>query len=412
MPRASTAGAEHPLSWLTAALCVLVLVRIIWRLARRQKPAAWPVIGCGLLLALASAFMITRPSLPVWRALEPILAQLQYPWRFLTLTAVGAMIAVGGLPLLLSGRTSRPPFVTNEVPPEPHGPSLPEGSILSGVAALFRPRSRRVRSDLQPRPHPSTSVSALMPASAQDAQAFIFSGDRRRLSLTASLLLGLLIVALLLQPLPNLPAQPLALAAADTWAPDRMWREDAEAGQVGATWTGEFLPVTVAEQRWALGRPREGAQDGAPLSSRPAVQITRMRYDRVELALETAAPLTVRLHQFYLPAWQTMVNNARMPTYPTGELGLVSADLPAGASRFAFRFGPTPAWIAGGLLALLVAVVWAFMAWRSKPPRRRLRGAAVALVILAAVLGLNSLGIGGRGGHPRRCSRPWATWPC
>ena len=49
---------------------------------------------------------------------------------------------------------------------------------------------------------------------------------------------------------------------AEAWAPDRMWREDAEAGQVGATWTGEFLPLTVHEQRWALGRSRPDAADG------------------------------------------------------------------------------------------------------------------------------------------------------
>ncbi len=33
-----------------------------------------------------------------------------------------------------------------------------------------------------------------------------------------------------------------------------MWEFDAAQGQVGATWTGEFLPRWVTEQRWAIGR--------------------------------------------------------------------------------------------------------------------------------------------------------------
>ena len=88
---------------------------------------------------------------------------------------------------------------------------------------------------------------------------------------------------LLVQPLLNLPATPLPITAAEAWAPDRMWREDAEAGQVGATWTGEFLPLTVREQRWALGRPREGATDGPALDPLPTVQILERGYDRVIL---------------------------------------------------------------------------------------------------------------------------------
>ncbi len=284
--------------------------------------------------------MTTAASLPVWRMFEPILANLQYPWRFLVLTALGAMIAAGALPSLVAGLHSA---------------------------------GERLKSSLRAR-------------SAAVAGAAIFA---------------VFLLALIVQPLLTLPSQPLTISAADAWTPDRMWREDAAAGQVGATWTGEFLPLTVQEQRWALSRPAEASEEGPTLSPRPSVRIERLGYDRVELTLETAAPLTVLLHQFHLPMWQAYVNSQRVPTFPSGDLGLVSADVAQGTNRLLFRFGPSPAWVAGGVLALLAAAGWAYLAWRDRRSDRRLVWAGLGLIVLVAGLGLNGIGIGQQMGTPQ-----------
>ena len=227
---------DHPLSWLTTALFVIVLALLAWRLLRRQRVEAAPVAGFSLALTAAAAFMVTSASLPVWLRTAPVLAQLQYPWRFMALANLGVLGLAGALPALLEGK---------------------QGDKETRLMFLGR-------------------VSVVV-------------------------LIGGMFV---LQALPNVPAEPLPLSDAEVWAPDRMWREDAEAGQVGATWTGEFLPQTVGEQRWALGRPRPGATDGQAPDPFPQVQLNRVGYLSTELGIRTEDPITVRLHQFYLPGWE------------------------------------------------------------------------------------------------------------
>ena len=169
---------------------------------------------------------------------------------------------------------------------------------------------------------------------------------------------------------------------------------------MGATWTGEFLPKAVSEQRWALGRPREGAVDGPAMQPAPVVSLTRLGYAALTAQVETAAPLPLRLHQFHLPGWNATVSGQPAPTYPSGELGLVTVDVPAGTHEVVISFGATPARTAGLLLSLAAAAVWialAFVRTRS----RALRATGVTLGVLAVVLALNSLGVGQRTWTPQ-----------
>jgi hypothetical protein len=342
--------ADHPLSWLTAVMMALVAGLLLWRLARRTRVHDRAILAFALALTLLAIFMITGASPPVWMLLAPILANLQYPWRFLTLAAVGFAISLGALPGLLKP---------------------------AAVSASRAPRT-------------SSGVRHLIEA---------WRGRSPRLVEAAPL--AVLIFVLLLHPLLIVPAQPLPFPAADAWAPDRMWREDAAAGQVGATWTGEFMPLTVPEQRWALGRPAERAADGPALTPRPQVRLARLGYDQIELEIQTTAPLSIRLHQFHLPAWQATLNDRPLATYPSGELGLATADLPAGNGRLAFQFGPTTAWRIGGALAVIAALIWAILAWRGRRQARGLAWAAAGLLLVVALLGLNRLGIGQRLWTPR-----------
>jgi len=343
--------ADHPVSWLTALLFLLVFGLFVYRLVRRQRITNAPVVGFGLALMAASAFMITLPSLLIWESLAPILANLQYPWRFLTLTALGFAMCLGALPSLLwtSPRTRGG-----------QGESL-ESSV--------------------------TSVSPWFNVRASWKWILLAAGA----------------VALILQPLITAPAQPLPFSAADAWAPDRMWREDAEAGQVGATWTGEFMPLTVTEQRWALGRPSEDAHVGTPLAPRPDVRLARVGYDQAALEVKSAAPLSIRLHQFHLPAWRAWLDGQPIATRPTGELGLVTADLPAGGGNLAFRFGPAPEWLLAAALAVIAALIWAGLAWRERrqPGGRKLVWTAAVLLLVVALLGFNRLGVGQQTWMPR-----------
>jgi len=209
-------------------------------------------------------------------------------------------------------------------------------------------------------------------------------------------LLGLLTLVAVGVAISGLQLQPLPLADADVWSPERMWREDAQVGQVGATWTGEFLPIWVKEQRWALGRGAESAEDGPALAPQPEVHVTSVAYDGVTLDLDSANPMKVSLHQFHLPAWVSIIGERRNMTYPTGDLALATADVPAGETRISFRFGPTPASLAGSSLTVLAALVLVGLTWRSRRSGsgRALMTAAVILLTLCSALMLNSLGVG------------------
>jgi hypothetical protein len=192
----------------------------------------------------------------------------------------------------------------------------------------------------------------------------------------------------MLAALPGLRIEPLPLSRADAVLPDRMWAEDAAAGQVGATWTGEFLPVTVQEQRWALGRPREGAVDGPAMQPAPVVTLTRLGYASLAAQVETAAPLQLRLHQFHLPGWNATVDGQAAATYPTDEQGLVTVDVPAGTREVVIRFGATPIRTAGLLISLAAAVTLALNSlgvgqrtWTPQPVQATLEDVAVLLAV-------------------------------
>ncbi len=80
-------SADHPLGLPSFAmlLAALVLALQAWR-ARAQ----WltPLL-LFVALSLVSLAMTLDLSLPVWQTFQPLLAFLQYPWRFLTLAAIG-----------------------------------------------------------------------------------------------------------------------------------------------------------------------------------------------------------------------------------------------------------------------------------------------------------------------------------
>ena len=325
----------HPQNWLFMAILALVTGLLIWRWRQRRTPAHTAILVFHLLLAAVAILMTTTLSLPIWHPLTPLLGFLQYPWRFLSLAAVGVAVAGGGLIPLIIGSEGK-------------------GSVQYSVFSV------------------------------QCSVASVQWG-----------IVGVVFVLAVLVSLPRLPYEPLPLSPADVWFPERMWQEDAEMGQVGATWTGEFLPRTVTEQRWALGRPREGAQDTPPLPGPPQATITSVQHLGLTLDLDTPAEMPLLLHQFQAPGWNASVDGQPADVRASGELGLVTVDVfPAGQHDVAFDFGYTPARVIGAWLSALAALLWALWAWRVGKGGRWLRPAAVGIVAATIILMLNSGGLG------------------
>ncbi len=316
----------HPQNWLTIAILLLIMGLLVWRWWQRRPPAHTAILSFHLILAAGAIFMTTTLSLPIWHPLTPLLGFLQYPWRFLSLAAVGVAVSGG----------------------------------------------------------------ALIPLAVEMRRGDQDSGFRVQWGMV-----GMVFVLAMLTSLPKLPYEPLPLTPADTWFPERMWREDADAGQVGATWTGEFLPRAVTEQRWALGRPREGATDTPPLPGPPRVALTSVQHLGLTLTLDTPATMPVLLHQFQAPGWNVTVDGAPADMRASSELGLVTVDVyPEGKHDVAFAFGYTPERVLGAWLSALAALLWSAWAWRTGKIGRWLRPAAMGMVALTTILMLNSGGVG------------------
>lgn len=171
--------------------------------------------------------------------------------------------------------------------------------------------------------------------------------SRLRFRLLRLMFLTVLSAFLLLYAFAGLSPQPASYRAA-ALTPQQMWAFDAEHGQVGATWTGEFLPRWVQEQRWAIGREPEGAGEQRGRAEPPdQVRVVAQGYLHERLVYEATEPATLVFHAFYYPAWRVEVDGRPVPTGPAGELGLLSASVPAGRHELARRWAATPAVVTG-----------------------------------------------------------------
>jgi hypothetical protein len=135
-----------------------------------------------------------------------------------------------------------------------------------------------------------------------------------------------------------------------------MWETDRENGQVGATWTGEYLPVWVTEQRWALARPLPDPAPGGRALPPGQVRLTGVGHTRYDLTVEAPEGTAVILHQFHYPGWQATWQGDTQPSQPEGVLALASLDLEAGSGPMTARLGYTPAQLWGTLFSLVTSL--------------------------------------------------------
>lgn len=167
---------------------------------------------------------------------------------------------------------------------------------------------------------------------------------------------------------------------------EQMWSRDAELGQIGATWTGEFLPRWVTEERWAIGRTPTKVASAAPAANVSMRPVTAGYLTRIYTS-SSPRPVTVRLPRFFFPAWRVTVDDEDVTTYPVDSLGLLAFDLPAGDHRVLLRWQATAAVRVGQGAALCgwLALLWALGGRRQRTAA--LLWALVGVVGFAAAAG-------------------------
>ena len=167
---------------------------------------------------------------------------------------------------------------------------------------------------------------------------------------------------------------------------EQMWAFDAEFGQVGMTWTGEFLPRWVSEQRWAIGRE---PSDGSSAEGLPGVDLSvtpqQLGYQSARYQVDAAEPTTLIWHRFYFPAWQVSIDGEPVETFPSGDLGLLSATAPSGKHIVALRWTATPSVQAGRLLGVVAWALLLALLWFGKARRYWFFGWLLAGVLIAGL---------------------------
>jgi hypothetical protein len=177
---------------------------------------------------------------------------------------------------------------------------------------------------------------------------------------------------------------------------EAMWQQDREHGQVGATWTGEYLPVWVTEQRWAISLPlADPVLDGVALPA-GQVKLVGVGYNRYDLISQAAEASPLALHQFHFPGWQAAgrVDSFRSSSQAHGVLGLATVDLPSTSGLLTMRLGLTKAQQWSALLSLTaflaagVVLVAQYQAPKAQSTHSRLSALLLAacFVLPAAVL--------------------------
>ena len=130
--------------------------------------------------------------------------------------------------------------------------------------------------------------------------------------------------------------------------------------------------------------------------------LARRDYAGLTAQIDNDQPFAFRLHQFHLPGWNARIDGQPAPTYPSGELGLVTVDVPPGSHEIRIEFGATPYRTVGAALSILAVLAWAAIVWFRARSHRRLLASSLLLLLLTLALSLNSLGLG---------RRQWTPYP-
>ncbi len=302
--------AEHPLSVVHLFL-LLISIAAIFRLAKiGQKKASWQM-ALFLLAAILSFFMTLTYSLPLWKLLEPLLASLQYPWRFMGIASLGVAFLAGGV-TFWAKEESKGGFWGYAL-----GLSLMALSVIASLACLPGERLEMIEREVT--------------------------------------------VA-------------------------RMWEEDFAHRQIGTTWTAEYLPVWVRADRSEIPLPPSTpkALDTRGFEA-PKVVVIKEGYLWYELGVKSAKSTTLRFHIFYFPGWQGYVDKKKVDTYPWGEFGLVTLDVPAGEHQLLLRFEETRERKLGASFSL-ATFIFLILALLRYSPKKYLFVAFLIILLLAGLL--------------------------
>lgn len=225
-------------------------------------------------------------------------------------------------------------------------------------------------------------------------------------SLSAALILGALL--LLFPRAPGVRwAAAIALAALVLWtsmlrldpALSPVWYDIGEGdiqlndlyarGRDGFPLFADYLPLAMQTSPFmlALPRPPDSSERLSPVTSPTQLRVTHENPVRIQLAVETTEPTTVRFHRVFFPGWQVDVDGRPVPTYASSKLGHVTVELPEGNHTVIAHFGQTPIRRLGdGLSWLSLAIMGAGLTGSFRRRRTWVIGGGLLILLGATAL--------------------------
>lgn len=198
-----------------------------------------------------------------------------------------------------------------------------------------------------------------------------------KLRLVSYPLFSLAIIALAIINLP-VRAFPLTDAQLDLQRSDD---PDYAVAQMGWSWTREFVPASVEEETVIGQKARSGSANSPSVI--PSVRIEKEGLLSRTMRVSTQQPFDLALHSFFYPGWQAFVDNSPAPTYPSGNLGLATVNVPSGDHTVAFRFEETPFRIAMDITSALTFI--AGIVWLASRHRRTSIALGAMTIVLATM---------------------------
>lgn len=340
-----------PLMWSTLAIVAGTLLAG-WYVAPALLESGWVGIGAQETSGYLNHF-VSRGDLFDWRIPFPYpgAAEATVP-----IPGIIALILVCVLPLLL--RPSTPPR------------RILLAVLATGVAAILLTTTAsesvwRWLAPLLSRLQFPWRWQSMVALAAALGGAFAVQHVTRRLAparaMGVAAVLSLVVLVIFLGGL----RWTVLLVGEDSLTTESMLAFDAAMGQVGASWTGEFLPTTVTEERWAIGR--DDPNDAPAVQGRvdASAGLVRAGYLHAEYAVDAPDPWRATFHRFAYPAWQVRVDRAAVESVAVSSVGLLSATVPSSAQMLSVKWEATRSVWIGRAMSLFGWLILLWVAWRA-----------------------------------------------
>jgi hypothetical protein len=312
-------AADHPLGLLSGLLLLIALPVALY--AWLQHDRLWRPLAFFAGLTVAALFMTTDLSGGIWRTLHNPLSFLQYPWRFMTLAALGlAMcaaivfqrrpgLALAALPVVvLHGLLGLQPVATA-------APSADSHAMWAN--------------DFMTRQIGATWTAEYVP--------WWVRADRTAIPLSLH--------------------TPLSESA-----------------------TSNLPTFSLLEANYTHSRYRVTPAESVRAGKVPARMPASLDAGTLGAGMDTGL---LRFHQFYLPQWHATLAGKPLVTFPDTELGLLSVEIPtnvsAGGDELELNFGMSDMERFAALLSLAVgaAAAWLWRGWWLAPAALLVLGLSV-----------------------------------